>query len=43
MKLPRCGFPDTPLGIAAGARFVAQGNRWTTTNLRYRFVNFTPT
>jgi predicted Zn-dependent protease len=42
MKLPRCGFPDTPVGIVAGAKFVVQGNRWTTTNLRYRFVNFTP-
>ena len=31
---PRCGFPDT-------ADFVADGRRWTTTNLRYGFQNFT--
>ena len=40
MSQPRCGFPDVP-----GARlseFVAQGNRWTKTNLTYRFQNFTP-
>ncbi|GAA1136112.1 matrixin family metalloprotease [Ornithinicoccus hortensis] len=35
MKRPRCGFPDT-------AEFVAQGNKWNTTALRYGFVEFTP-
>lgn len=34
MGKPRCGFPDT-------AEFVAQGNKWTTNNLRYGFVEFT--
>lgn len=34
MGQPRCGFPDT-------AEFVAQGNKWTTLNLRYGFVEFT--
>lgn len=34
MKQPRCGFPD---GVAS---FVAQGNKWSTTSLRYGFVNF---
>lgn len=35
MGQPRCGFPDT-------AEFVAQGNKWSTNNLRYGFVDFTP-
>jgi acylphosphatase/peptidoglycan hydrolase-like protein with peptidoglycan-binding domain len=35
MTKPRCGFPDT-------AEFVAQGNRWGTTNLTYGFQEFTP-
>ena len=35
MKKPRCGFPDT-------AEFVAQGNKWPNTNLRYGFQEFTP-
>lgn len=34
MKKPRCGRPDT-------AEFVAQGNKWSTTNLRYGFVELT--
>ena len=41
MSIPRCGFPD--VDDAAGvSSFVAQGNRWTTTDLRYGFQNFTP-
>ncbi|XHF22954.1 matrixin family metalloprotease [Corallococcus exercitus] len=39
MSLPRCGFRDSPTGMAA---FTAQGNRWTTTRLTYRFENFSP-
>lgn len=35
LEKPRCGFPDT-------AEFVAQGNKWATTALRYGFVEFTP-
>lgn len=35
MNKERCGFPDT-------AEFVAQGNKWSTTNLRYGFNEFTP-
>jgi peptidoglycan hydrolase-like protein with peptidoglycan-binding domain len=34
MEKPRCGFPDT-------AEYVLQGNKWTTTNLRYGYQNFT--
>jgi peptidoglycan hydrolase-like protein with peptidoglycan-binding domain len=34
MNTPRCGFPDT-------AEFVLQGNKWSTTNLRYGFEEFT--
>jgi peptidoglycan hydrolase-like protein with peptidoglycan-binding domain len=33
MGQPRCGFPDT-------AEYVLQGNKWSTTNLRYGFQNF---
>lgn len=33
MGKPRCGFPDT-------AEYVLQGNKWSTTNLRYGFQNF---
>jgi peptidoglycan hydrolase-like protein with peptidoglycan-binding domain len=35
MNRPRCGFPDT-------AEYVLQGNKWTTTALRYGFQEFTP-
>ena len=35
MGTPRCGFPDT-------AEYVLQGNKWSTTNLRYGFQEFTP-
>lgn len=35
MNTPRCGFPDT-------AEFVAQGNKWSTTGLRYGYTEFTP-
>jgi len=45
MSRPRCGFPDVPNGGTPGvggvAGFVAQGSRWTTTNLTYGFQNFT--
>ena len=41
MSKPRCGFPD--VSDAAGvSSFTAQGNRWTNTDLRYGFQNFTP-
>jgi hypothetical protein len=33
MSRPRCGFPDT-------ADFVIQGNKWSTTQLRYGFREF---
>ena len=41
MSMPRCGFPDVPRSRSL-SEFVAQGNRWTNTNLTYRFQNFTP-
>jgi hypothetical protein len=41
MSLPRCGFPDV-VDAAGLSTFSAQGNRWSTTNLRYGFENFTP-
>ncbi len=37
MSIPRCGFPD----ITGASRFVLQGNRWNTADLRYCFDNFT--
>lgn len=40
----RCGFPDLgqPKSTAGGlAEFSAQGNKWSTTGLRYGFVNYT--
>lgn len=41
MSIPRCGFPD--VRDAAGvSSFAVQGNRWTTTALRYGFQNFSP-
>jgi len=40
MSRPRCGFPD--VGDGQVGSFLAQGNRWTTTNLRYGFENFSP-
>ncbi|MCE0486834.1 matrixin family metalloprotease [Ornithinimicrobium sediminis] len=40
MTKPRCGFPDTAEPVSA--EFVAQGNKWSTTTLRYGFVEFTP-
>ena len=43
MNQPRCGFPDQPASGAGGvARFVAQGNRWTSNNISYHFDNTTP-
>ena len=44
MKQPRCGFPDQPVtgDDGAVATFVAQGNRWTSNNVTYRFDNYTP-
>jgi peptidoglycan hydrolase-like protein with peptidoglycan-binding domain len=35
MHKPRCGFPDV-------AEFVLQGNKWTTTALKYGYTEFTP-
>ena len=44
MKQPRCGFPDQPVtgDDGAVATFVAQGNKWTSNNVTYRFDNYTP-
>jgi peptidoglycan hydrolase-like protein with peptidoglycan-binding domain len=45
--LPRCGNPDNPnrhfqMMAAPGlAEFVAQGNRWSKSNVTYSFANFT--
>lgn len=36
MSLPRCGVPDAPVG-----EFVAQGNKWSKTDLTYGFQEFT--
>ena len=41
MRKPRCGFPDIP-SPARIAEYVAQGNRWNTTNLTYGFAEFSP-
>ena len=47
MQLPRCGNPDNPnkhfkiIPSAAVAEFVAQGNRWNQSNVRFGFENFT--
>lgn len=47
MDMPRCGCPDNPdkffsMELRAGlAEFVAQGNRWTQSNVTYSFTNFT--
>jgi len=50
MSRPRCGFPDRPVGgvpaapSSAGEQvssFVAQGNRWPTSNLSYGFQEIT--
>src|SRR5262245_8311419 len=41
MSMPRCGFPDIP-HASGSSEFVAQGNKWTQTNLTYSFQNFTP-
>ena len=45
IRMPRCGVPDVPRqpagGLFAGARFVAQGNKWDRLNLTYGFDNFT--
>lgn len=38
MSLPRCGVPDTP---ARAGSFVAQGNKWSKTDLTYGFQEFT--
>ena len=38
MSRPRCGFPD--VGTGSVSSFLAQGNRWTTTDLRYGFEGF---
>jgi hypothetical protein len=41
MSIPRCGFPD--IFDAAGVSSLGvQGNRWTVTDLRYGFQNFSP-
>jgi hypothetical protein len=40
MSLPRCGVPDVAPN-AGLSQFVASGDRWPTTKLRYGFVNFT--
>ena len=40
MHKPRCGFPDIPT-TSGVADFVAQGNRWTNTDITYRFDEFT--
>lgn len=37
MNQPRCGLPDSP-GLA---EFTTSGRKWSTTNLRYAFQNFT--
>jgi Matrixin/Putative peptidoglycan binding domain/Repeat of unknown function (DUF5648) len=47
MEKPRCGNPDVQAVMRRGeqhvaARFVASGNTWSTTSLRYWFANFTP-
>ncbi len=39
MSLPRCGFPDMPLGSVS--EFVARGNKWSKTNLTYGFQELT--
>ncbi len=41
MSMPRCGFPDVPDADGV-SEFVAQGNKWTKTNLTYGFQEFTP-
>jgi hypothetical protein len=41
MAIPRCGFPDVS-DLGGITNFAAQGNRWSTNNLRYGFQNFTP-
>ena len=41
MSIPRCGFPDV-VDAAGVSGEVVQGNRWTTTDLRYGFENFSP-
>jgi peptidoglycan hydrolase-like protein with peptidoglycan-binding domain len=41
MSIPRCGFPDNPDDAGVSGQAV-QGNRWTTTDLRYGFQNFSP-
>src|SRR5215218_3064769 len=41
MSIPRCGFPDVVEAAGVSAE-VVQGNRWTTTDLRYGFQNFSP-
>jgi hypothetical protein len=51
MSMPRCGFPDVPLGGMGAMRsgdggglaapFVLQGSKWPRTNLTYGFTNFT--
>ena len=44
MQQPRCGFPDQPVSGSDGVaeRFVAQGNKWSSNNVSYRYDNFTP-
>ena len=40
MSQPRCGFPDVSRdGVAP---FVAQGSKWKTNRLKYKFLNFSP-
>ena len=44
MQQPRCGFPDQPVGndAATVGEFVAQGSRWASNTISYRFTNSTP-
>jgi hypothetical protein len=46
MEKPRCGNPDVQAVVHgerhAAARFVAGGNSWTSSSLRYGLINFTP-
>jgi hypothetical protein len=37
LQMDRCGVPD----VGEFGEFVLQGNKWSTTNLRYGFVEFT--
>jgi hypothetical protein len=42
MRMPRCGVPDRPsILFLLERKFTTNGSRWPTTNLTYRFQNFT--